>query len=588
MTDKGKLPFDQQTLQKVLQAAFLLQEHQCELQDLKQEIAAQIKPSGNSSPVAPQSSPSLVEPVDTLLEAYQDLEEHQQQNIHAATTRPQDVGEDYTPTLTQIAETQGKIEVEGLDLNGVMQLVSERLIDLAGAAGAAIGFVSGRSVRYRAAAGFRTPPLGAFVPLDQAACRPCIRSAEPFRCPDVNQDRSVNQNEFQRRGISSFIAVPLFQDGKVVGGLELFYSDPRAFTEQDVHTCQLMAALVTDAVGRDRAFTPDEMPAHVLPASYEADGAVQALKLAIPDGSSTSATQPPSDIACYRCGYDLFEDEQFCGQCGAPRDANSPSAGLQSKVASLWHMQEANKNDELVHSADSSPSFEKLADTAAIDSSAFVAPNTFQAQVTAATPAIATASNVVDVGSQRVEKPSLTLVNSSVAEGATQEPESIASSRFVDWSSALSARDFFEQFSGNSRKGALLHLWNTRRGDIYLAIAIILVACVICWGLWPNHPANPSKALPKVPAAVQQQRTQPAAPELSLFDRMLISLGLAEAPPLPVDHGNPSVQVWVDLHTALYYCPGADLYGKTPSGKYATQRDAQLDQFEPAYRKTCN
>ena len=68
---------------------------------------------------------------------------------------------------------------------------------------------------------------------------------------------------------------------------------------------------------------------------------------------------------------------------------------------------------------------------------------------------------------------------------------------------------------------------------------------------------------------------------------MLISLGLAEAPPPEEEKGNPATQVWIDLHTGLYYCPGADLYGKTPSGKYATQRDAELDQYQPAYRKAC-
>lgn len=73
-----------------------------------------------------------------------------------------------------------------------------------------------------------------------------------------------------------------------------------------------------------------------------------------------------------------------------------------------------------------------------------------------------------------------------------------------------------------------------------------------------------------------------------MLDRMMISLGLAEAPPVPENKGNPETQVWVDLHTGLYYCPGTDLYGKTPKGKYTLQRDAQLDQFEPAYRKTCD
>ncbi len=75
---------------------------------------------------------------------------------------------------------------------------------------------------------------------------------------------------------------------------------------------------------------------------------------------------------------------------------------------------------------------------------------------------------------------------------------------------------------------------------------------------------------------------------LSFFDKVLISLGLADPPATPEYKGNPDTQVWVDLHTALYYCPGTDLYGKTAKGKYASQRDAQLDQFEPAYRKPCD
>jgi hypothetical protein len=64
---------------------------------------------------------------------------------------------------------------------------------------------------------------------------------------------------------------------------------------------------------------------------------------------------------------------------------------------------------------------------------------------------------------------------------------------------------------------------------------------------------------------------------------------MAEAPDeAPEYKGNPDIQVWVDLQTALYYCPGSDLYGKTPKGRVSTQREAQLDQFEPAARKPCD
>jgi DNA-binding NarL/FixJ family response regulator len=60
-----------------------------------------------------------------------------------------------------------------------------------------------------------------------------------------------------------------------------------------------------------------------------------------------------------------------------------------------------------------------------------------------------------------------------------------------------------------------------------------------------------------------------------------------KTPPPPVSEGNPDAKVWVDLHTAVYYCRGAREYGKTGKGRYARQQDAQIDHFEPAGHKTC-
>jgi len=107
-----------------------------------------------------------------------------------------------------------------------------------------------------------------------------------------------------------------------------------------------------------------------------------------------------------------------------------------------------------------------------------------------------------------------------------------------------------------------------RRADVYLGLAIFVAAFALLW-----------------PAAGS---TRPAAPTLSSWDRALIALGIAEAPTPEVHlQGDPAIQVWIDPHTALYYCPGEEQYGKAAGGHYSTQREAQMDRFEPAGRSAC-
>jgi hypothetical protein len=161
-----------------------------------------------------------------------------------------------------------------------------------------------------------------------------------------------------------------------------------------------------------------------------------------------------------------------------------------------------------------------------------------------------------------------------------QQPEDVI------WSSAAKARNFLESVSGKREPGALARYWRSRRGDFYLGLAIILVVVVIRWGIWSGDSAGAVGHGTAISGS-RRKHFDPNA-NLSAFDKLLIGLGLAEAPDPPEYKGNPDTLVWVDLHTALYYCPGSDLYGKTPKGKTTSQRDAQLDQFEPAYRKACD
>jgi hypothetical protein len=159
----------------------------------------------------------------------------------------------------------------------------------------------------------------------------------------------------------------------------------------------------------------------------------------------------------------------------------------------------------------------------------------------------------------------------------------------ITWNSAANAREALEALAASRPPRPIERFWNSRRGDFYLAVAVILIAVVIRWEIWSNNSvgATAGGTPSAIPGASHRRKPAPD-PDLSMFEKLLVSLGLAEAPERPEYKGNPDTQVWVDLHTALYYCPGAELYGKTEKGKLTSQRSAQLDQFEPAYRKACD
>jgi hypothetical protein len=105
-----------------------------------------------------------------------------------------------------------------------------------------------------------------------------------------------------------------------------------------------------------------------------------------------------------------------------------------------------------------------------------------------------------------------------------------------------------------------------RRADLYLGTAIFVAALALLW-----------------PAAGSPRRAA-----LSPWERALVTIGIAEAP-APAIHlqGDPGIEVWVDPHSALYYCPGEEQYGKTADGRMSSQHDAQMDRFEPAGRSAC-
>ena len=577
--EKQKPVLDEKALERLLEAAFVLQEHNREQEKLDLSLELQSEHLRQQESAPPQSRPSIVS------------------DASAATP-------DYTLTLAQIVEAQRHIQVHHLQLDAAMALVVERLTAFTNAAGGAIGILVGKKVRYRAASGETALPVGTEVAMEKALCLACLKVGQVIRCADVNTEFLFDVAECRRRGIQSLIAVPIYHGGLTAGALELYFAKSHSFNEQDVHSCQLMAGLVTEAFARH-----DELNLKQSLAAERATmlSALEKLRPNLTAIVGTPAAIPVSSQSgsCGKCGHEMGTEEQFCGNCGSPRGTKDDATSLENKMAALLKMAGPAVLSPAPPAAEKFPDGPPLSATASEpvmepaetldeDLLASLQASFEKERVELSDPFVETQESGSDLAQwasalEKGEEDNEVAFEEDSFEDESSEmaPAEVAlvkAEHDLTWSSAAKTREVLEQLAAGRNQSPLARFWTARRGDIYLAAAVILVAVVIRWGIWSNHSVS---ATGGPTTAAGHRRPAPDA-DLSILDRMLINVDLAEAPEAPEARGNPETQVWVDLHTALYYCPGSDLYGKTPKGKYTTQRDAQLDQFEPAARKACD
>lgn len=523
-----------------------------------------------------------------LLAAAYVLQEHHDRSQNTPATESGNPNTDSdTSILAQIVETQHEIQAKHLDLDGTTNLVMDRILKITGAQGASIGVLDGDQFVYKAARGILAGQVGKSVRLEAALSASTLLHDMILRCPEAATDFRVNPELTKRLGIGSLISVPVLHNGKTGGSLELAFTKANAFHDQDVRTCQLMAGLVTETLTR----TSEEQWRKGLAAERASMLEVlekikpQLARLAnAPDAALTlgheQADLTTADTNCQKCGNELSPGEVFCGACGTSR-ASSPHNDLQSKWATLWNLKKAAEEAQAVSSAD--PVTNLLQQGSPVESTGDLTPQLSSVSETALLAAPARESAELSVASE-VQQTAITRQEESVL-AERKPPEGRVWLRSIAVSPpAVQLKAFLQKSAPFVRK---------HRGDLALGASFVLFLITILWAVSSDHPTTSADsgnaASPAAAVQAKPKRKQvPPQPKLGFFDQMLVDLGIAEPPPAPSYNGNPNIPVWVDVHTALYYCPGSDLYGKTPQGKIASQHDAQLDQFEPASRKVCD
>jgi hypothetical protein len=532
--------------------------------------------------ISEREKPALDETTfQQLLEAAHVLQE---QKIFEVANRPQP---NPTEALAEIVETQEFLRSQVGDLQIAANVIVERLQRITHASGVAVAVVREDRLEYCAAAGDAANLAGTSVALDSTL------SADGRLFTEFSREHPNKQS----------IALPLHHEADLAGLLEIRFADADCIQDPEMRSCQLMAGLMTEAIARaadqewrqtlaaERAAMLEalerikpQLERLAVEPTKNAEPAEQVIELEedLIDRKRAEETSEPRvqipisessaksgrETVCPQCGYQFGEQELFCGKCGTARPAGSaPSGDLQSKWASMWHTQQAaeNKQQEEMQAVEEDELGSPITEPRFSHETSPELPPELQ-KVMEQFPEEPRAEELAPA-----EDSSL-VIDGEIATDALAPAALDPAKAQSPWASATKANKWLESLNPKSPGG----IWLAKhRADLYVGGAVLLLLIVLSgWGMRP--------------AESHVQSKNSSQPNLTLFEKLLIDLGLAETPPTPVYLGNPNAQVWVDLHTALYYCSDSDLYGKTAGGKFTTQRDAQMDQFEPAARKNCD
>ncbi|HEX3319896.1 MAG TPA: GAF domain-containing protein [Terriglobales bacterium] len=602
---KSKRPkLDEESFQKLLAAAFVVQEHQ---DQQRTEIPAE--------------------------------QESFDQPDKEFPTRPP-----FSYVMEEIVATQHQIQTRRLQLQQAIDLITDRVRGITQADGAAIALIEGRSdsLVYRTASGTSAPLLGKRTRLAKLLCAESVRNGTTLQCLEPAADFRIDSKICAARGVQSLIAVPVYRDESVAGALELVFSKRNAFGDQDVRTCQVMAGMVTEALNRaaemDLKKAIVDERATMLKALAQLKPQLQRL------AESPGKTAEGQDTTlCPNCNKERPPGQQECPHCGTsfarsdaeatnsrpdhplstttpttetrnastsektsqPKMLKAPAKPLKLSEVSQSKVDETIEEDYAIPASVLDELEERLREydpdrhVDDIDETLSVSDSQDPAELSAAEDDNLSEPQKPELLDESHESPDSV---SSTSELALVPQTEITDSQNDDagklritpvapeeaWASAFKTKAWLESITDRSTGATILRYLNRYRGEIYLAAAIVVVAFAVWWSVWGSGGTGRSATSIDSPTGTTKRRPRPPEADLSLYERFLVAIGLAEPPPAPIYEGNPDTKVWVDLQTGLYYCPNADLYGTTAKGRFTSQKDAQLDQFEPADRRACD
>jgi len=492
--------------------------------------------------------------------------------------------------LAAIADVQAVVHGDRLRLQDRLQLVAERAQRITGGAGAAIWLLRGSQAVCQLACGMLASSAGQSVAVEGSRLTACLSDGAVLRCADAMSDPRMRYEALPRAAEGSVVAVPIHYEGRVQGALEVTFAKAWGFEDADVRTCQILSGLISETVtvaaGQERKNALESERATLLDALDRLQPHLSKLLNGVEAPGVKTRSESHSWIQEQKESTMEETDEPPLPSTGLPPAPEGPTHGLARLGKYLLDQQEHRgaSSYELEQEAVSKPSSREV-HTALNLSVMTQQPGLDTHRVSTAHPAeeLGFESN----GSSHALEPEAQSYSLAYAHPYDEHPSeagrpepSVLTPADEPWLHAERLH-VEREIPSTDQPQVVAGFWRLHMADVCLAVSTVVLAASLTWALWPQ----PKKTV----VASSSSPTVPAERRLSPFEELLVSMGLAEAPPPPATYaGAPGTRVWVDVKSALYYCPGAEPYGKTPKGKFLTQRDAQDEQFQPARGQPCD
>jgi hypothetical protein len=135
-----------------------------------------------------------------------------------------------------------------IDVNGVMHLIAGRARNLANASGAAIGWLKGDQLVYRAGSGSAVNYVGRQVTAILSVSVKTDPKGEILRVEDAQTDAGIGGAICHQFGAKSLLILPIYHEQMLGGVLQVLFNEAHAFQDSELCAYQSMASLVGEVM----------------------------------------------------------------------------------------------------------------------------------------------------------------------------------------------------------------------------------------------------------------------------------------------------------------------------------------------------